>query len=164
MARGIKAEINPGSPGRVRCHHGDVTVGAKLEQIGGLPTARIEDGPRRVGLPPVAGVMPVVGRPAVGAPVRPFPLRDSSPTPRLPDRLLSHHPPSTRPCLHVSKPRGLRPPHFRLMCPLELPGFESNTPGALTEVPQVGVTAEAGEIAFLRCDYEPAQAHRRVGL
>jgi hypothetical protein len=40
----------------------------------------------------------------------------------------------------------------------------SSTPSALTEVPRVGVTAEAGEIAFLRCDHEPAQAHRRVGL
>src|SRR5215212_8432900 len=33
------------------------------------------------------------------APVRPFPLRHSSLTPRLPDRLLSHHPPPTRPRL-----------------------------------------------------------------
>jgi hypothetical protein len=39
-----------------------------------------------------------------------------------------------------------------------------HTPSALTEVPQVGVTAEAGEIAFLWCDHEPAQAHRRVWL
>jgi hypothetical protein len=32
--------------------------------------------------------------------VRPFLLRDSSLPPRLPDRLLTHHPPSTRPRLH----------------------------------------------------------------
>jgi len=28
--------------------------------------------------------------------------------------------------------------------------------GPLTEVPRLSVTAEAGEIAFLRCDHEPA--------
>ena len=40
----------------------------------------------------------------------------------------------------------------------------SDTPSALTEVPRVPVTAEAAEIAFLRCDDEPAQADRRVWL
>jgi hypothetical protein len=39
-----------------------------------------------------------------------------------------------------------------------------HTPGALTEVLRVGVTADSGEIAFPWCDYEPAQAHRRVRL
>jgi hypothetical protein len=48
--------------------------------------------------------------------------------------------------------------------PDEIRSSMSHTPSALTEVPRVGVTAEAGEIAFLRCDYEPAQAHRRVRL
>jgi len=33
---------------------------------------------------------------------------------------------------------------------------KSNTPSALTEVPRVGVTAEAGEFAFPWCDYESA--------
>jgi hypothetical protein len=32
------------------------------------------------------------------------------------------------------------------------------------KVPRVGVTAEAGEIAFPRCDHEHAQTHRRVRL
>jgi hypothetical protein len=42
----------------------------------------------------------------------------------------------------------------------------SDTPSALTEgtPPGVGVTAEAGEIAFPGCDDESAQAHGRVGL
>ena len=45
--------------------------------------------------------------PRSAAPVRPFPLGDSSLTPRLPDPLLSHHLPSTRPRLHRLQSRDV---------------------------------------------------------
>jgi hypothetical protein len=82
---------------------------------------------------------------------------------RLPDRLLTHH---LRP---LASPKSLlillsRTATLVRRTPSNCQSFESNTPGALTEVPPVGVTADSGEIAFPWCDYEPAQAHRRVRL
>jgi hypothetical protein len=89
--------------------------------------------------------------------------------PRIPDRMLTHIDLFRWPDCHRSTFRSWYqssgPPADPLgRTPSSSKVSMSDTPGALTEVPWVGVTAEAGEIAFSGCDHEPAQAHRRVWL
>jgi hypothetical protein len=91
--------------------------------------------------------------------------------PRIPDRMLTHIDLFRWPDCHRSTFRSQYqssgPPADPLgRTPSSSKVSMSDTPSALTEgtPPGVGVTAEAGEIAFPGCDDESAQAHGRVGL
>ena len=83
----------------------DPTWRYTARRLGMGPLRHGNDGPTWEGIVPyvhrdVSTRRPPASRLMVGHAVRPFLVRDSPLTPRLPDRLLSHRPPSSRPRLH----------------------------------------------------------------